>query len=172
MKVLIFLSIGLVLFAILIVTVITLSKNAKLKKGNLEVIDFNFEGAAYNNIVMYKARQEKALNTILANFNKYNKDSLFANIDELMTRLVNGQNNGYISNQAFQKTAIDEILKRMRNMKKVDVSIINYESFYMSVAIIFESLEKDLYQLLMKVNVQNGLLYLDSYNATLWFKKD
>lgn len=164
--------IALVVSIVIVLTILIIkNKNNKLNN-NIVMPNYNFEGAAYNNIVMYKSREQKALNVILANYEKFTKETLFSNIDDLTNRIVNGQNNGYISQNAFQKTAIDDILQKMRSMKKIDVSIINYENAYMSVAVIFEDVNKDLYQLLMKMNVQNGLLYLDSYNATLWFKKD
>lgn len=146
----------------------------KLRRKKTAIVQekYSFFGPAYNNIIMYKAREEKALNTILANYDKFTKEILMNNIAEITDRLVNGQNNGYISEAAFQKTAIDDVLLKMRTMRKVDVNIINFELGYMSVAVIFEGEEKNLYQLLMKMNVQNGLLYLDSYNATFWFRNE
>lgn len=153
-----------------IVLLITLRKNKS--KEVPSQINYNFQGAAYNNIIMYKSRHEKSMSVILGKYSKFTADSLLKNINELTTRLVNGQNNGYISQAAFQKTALDEILRMMKTMKIVDVNIINYDAGYMSVAVIFENNTKELYQLLMKMNIQNGLLYLDSYNATLWFKNE
>ncbi len=163
-----------IFFSLVVISVIIVFLIMKRNKKKVEINEpiYNFEGAAYNNIIMYKSRQEKALNVLLSNFSKFTKESLLNNIDELTNRIIKGENNGYISKGAFQKTAIDEILQKMKTMKKVDVSVINYEAGYMSVTVIFEDENKDLYQLLMKMNVQNGLLYLDSYNATLWFKKD
>lgn len=160
----------LTILSIGVVLLITLKKNKQKEVPNQ--INYNFQGAAYNNILMYKARHEKSIGVILGKYSKFTADSLLKNINEITIRLINGQNNGYISQAAFQKTAIDGILNMMKTMNMVDVNIINYDAGYMSVAVIFENNSKDLYQLLMKMNVQNGLLYLDSYNATLWFKNE
>lgn len=162
--------IAIIICLVIIVGIILFFKLRKKKPIVKE--SYNFLGPAHSNIIMYKAREEKSLNYILANYNKFTKESLIKNIEEITERLVNGQNNGYISETAFQKTAIDNVLLNMRGMKQVDISIINFENGYMSVAVIFEGEEKNLYQLLMKINVQNGLLYLDSYNATFWFKNE
>lgn len=160
-----------IIICIVIIVGIILFFKMRKKKPVVEE-KYNFSGPAYSNIIMYKAREEKTLNYILANYNKFTKESLINNIEEIAKRLVNGQNNGYISETAFQKTAIDNVLLKMKEMKQVDISIINFEYGYMSVAVIFEGEDKNLYQLLMKMNVQNGLLYLDSYNATFWFKNE
>ena len=160
----------LLVISIGVVFLIKFLKNQK--KDPSKQNNYNFQGAAYNNILMYKSRQDKFIGVILNKYDKFTNETLFKNIDDITLRLIKGQNNGLISQAAFEKTALDNILLQMPNMTKVDVSIINYEMGYMSVAVIFENNNKDLYQLLMKINVQNGLLYLDSYNATLWFKNE
>lgn len=165
-----FFIIPIVIIIISVFLVLIIKNKKKTKIVNEE--KYKFYGPALNNIMMYKAREEKMINGILAYYTKFTKESLIANIEELMTRIINGQNNGYISETAFQKTATDELLRKIKEMSKVDLSIINYENGYMSVAVIFEGEEKNLYQLLMKMNVQNGLLYLDSYNVTFWFKNE
>ena len=158
-----------VLLSIILLIVIT------SKKKNNEVDEtpkYRFEGPANSNYLMYKERENKALNEILAIFPKFTKESLYLNINDLTKRIIQGQNNGYISQTAFQKFASDKTLISMRSMKYIDTVIINYENKYMSVAVIFENSNKELYQLLMKMNVQNGLLYLDSYNASFWFNNN
>ena len=159
-------------FLIIALLIVIIFFKKRKKKPVIKEENYKFIGPAYSNIIMYKAREEKSLNTILSNYPKFTKESLIKNIEELSTRILNGQNNGYISQAAFQKTATDYVLMKMKGMKKVELSIINFENGYMSVAMIFEGEQKDLYQLLMKINVQNGLLYLDSYNATFWFKNE
>ena len=151
-----------------LILIFFLFKKKKNKPENVET--YKFMGPALNNHLMYKERERKALNEVLTTFPKFTKETLYSNIYELTRRIINGQNNGYISQNAFQKSATDKVLIEIRNMKLVDARIINYENNYMSVAIIFENIDQKLYQLLMKINVQNGLLYLDSYNANLWFE--
>lgn len=153
-----------------VISIFILKRNRKFsKKIQEDKVIYDFKGPALNNYKLYKEWEVKAINSILASFPKFTKDALYQNVNELARRIINGQNNGYISQNAFQKSATDKILIEIRNMKQVDLSIINYENNYMSAAIIYENSKKELYQLLMKINVQNGLLYLDSYNAAFWF---
>lgn len=166
-----FLILGLIIVGV--VTIIIVATLLVQKKGQkVETVqgDFReFAGAALTNIKMYKEREMTAVQVLLANFPNFTRESLYANIDELSKRIINGQNNGYISQGAFQKSATDKVLVELREMRKVETCIISYETNYASVAVIFKNKDNVLYQLLMRINVQNGLLYLDSYSATIWF---
>lgn len=167
----IYVMIGIVIITIIIVSIIFVLQSIKRKKKN-EIETQNMErftGAALNNMQMYKQREEVALRIIAGSFPDYSKEKIYIDIEEITRRLLNAQNNGYISAIAFQKSAQDKILLQMRTMTKLETIIIGYEQNYASVAVIFENENKELYQLLLRLNVQNGLLYLDSYNATLWF---
>lgn len=159
-----FLIIGILIFLII--------KNKKEGTKSAEnVSEFLFKGPALGNINLYKNNQEQYLKIILANFPKFTKESLFHSINELTNRLINAQNNGYISEMAFKKTARDNILKSIKNMKLVGCFVINYSSGYISVASIFSN-NNELYQILMKINIQEAILYLDSYNAIKWFENN
>lgn len=128
-----------------------------------------FSGASLKTIKMYKEREEAALRVLASVFPEYSKDKIYSDIDEIVRRLLNAQNNGYISAIAFEKSGKDKILFEIRSMTKLSTTIIGYENNYASVAVIFENANKDLYQLLLRINVSNGIIYLDSYNATIWF---
>lgn len=160
-----------IIVTILIVSIIFILKGVKDKKDlQKEAIELNrYSGPALNNIQMYKQREEVSLKIIAGSFPNYSKEKIYEDINELVNRLINAQNNGYISSNAFQKSGQDKVLYQIRTMTKLDTIIIGYEQNYASVAVIFENQTKELYQILLRVNIQNGLSYLDSYNATKWF---
>ena len=157
-----------ILLVIGIILFLVFKKQNKKVEEEKVVIDSSYRGMAYNNVSMYKQNEVSALKSVIYNYPAFTKETLYSSINDLIERIVKAQRYSQISINATQKATTDALLIEIRNNTKFKESIIiNYESNYMNVVAIFESTDGKFYQLLCKFNVQNGLLYLDSYNSSV-----
>lgn len=121
-------------------------------------------GSANINAAINASQEQGALTKFLAENPSFTEKSLKDTIYAYALNIINGQNNNLMSPKVLEEMAKDSRLEIMRPMTFVRINLLAYRSNKMSAIAVFTD-SKDEYQLMINLSIQNGQLYIESFDS-------
>lgn len=157
-----------VLLAIVVIVVIGIF--IKIKIGNLkyrakqQLLGQVGLSSADINANINNMQEQRALTNFLNDYPNYTEKTVKDTFYGFALSIINGQNNGYMSEKTLNKMAKDNLLSVFRTLNFVRINILGYSQNRLSAVVVFAN-SADEYQIIMNISIQNNLFYIDSYDS-------